>query len=202
MRNTEGFSGVGLDVPSNQTTPVCFTPRTWFSTACLLLRSYISIMFWCWLSLLYYRYIWKMYPWSKLSLFFSFSFIHSPFLLLLYSLIDIVCLCLLVIIWVGWIPRLLWFCFVFSAICEALWDMTNVVLCLKDCSVWCECTLGCGEVNYLGLNSYFVASPGIQSAGRREKRWVLNWPYIQVTVEDIFSPHLVLICLFWMSWHG
>lgn len=40
--------------------------------------------------------------------------------------------------------------------CEALWDMTNGVLRLKDCGVWCECSLGRGEVNYLGLNSYFV----------------------------------------------
>lgn len=42
------------------------------------------------------------------------------------------------------------------AVCEALWDMTNGVLRLKDCGVWCECSLGRGEVNYLGLNSYFV----------------------------------------------
>lgn len=47
----------------------------------------------------------------------------------------------------------LFFC---PAICTALWDMTNGVLCLKDCGVWCECSLGRGEVNYLGLNSYFV----------------------------------------------
>lgn len=42
----------------------------------------------------------------------------------------------------------------------ALWDMTNGVLCLKDCGVWCECSLGRGEVNYLGLNSYFVPLRG------------------------------------------
>ncbi len=46
------------------------------------------------------------------------------------------------------------------AICKALWDMTNGVLCLKDCGVWCECSLGRGEVNYLGLNSYFVPLQG------------------------------------------
>lgn len=38
--------------------------------------------------------------------------------------------------------------------------MTNGVLCLKDCGVWCECSLGRGEVNYLGLNSYFVPLQG------------------------------------------
>lgn len=41
-------------------------------------------------------------------------------------------------------------------ICKALWDMTNGVLCLKDCGVRRECSLGRGEVNYLGLNSYCV----------------------------------------------
>lgn len=34
--------------------------------------------------------------------------------------------------------------------------MTNAVWCLKDCGVWCKCSQGRGEVNYLGLNSYFV----------------------------------------------
>lgn len=38
--------------------------------------------------------------------------------------------------------------------------MTNGVLCLKDCGVWCERSLGRGEVNYLGLNSYFVPLRG------------------------------------------
>lgn len=116
-------------------------------------------------------------------------------LLLLYSLIDIVCLWLLVIIWVGWIPRLL-SRFFFPAICKAWWDMTNAVLCLKDCSVCCKCTLGRGEVNYFGLNSYFVTSPGIQLAGRRGNGWVLNWPWIQVAVEEqqLFNTSS-LLCL-------
>lgn len=34
--------------------------------------------------------------------------------------------------------------------------MTNGVLCLKDCGVWCERFPGRGEVNYLGLDAYFV----------------------------------------------
>lgn len=46
------------------------------------------------------------------------------------------------------------------AICKALWEMTNAVWCLKDCGVWCKCSQGRGEVNYLGLNSYFVLLQG------------------------------------------
>lgn len=46
------------------------------------------------------------------------------------------------------------------AICKALWDMTNGVLRLKDGGVWYECSLGRGEVNYLGLNSYVVPLQG------------------------------------------
>lgn len=42
----------------------------------------------------------------------------------------------------------------------ALWDVTNGVLCLKDCGVCCECSAGQSEVNYLGLNTYFVPLQG------------------------------------------
>lgn len=55
-----------------------------------------------------------------------------------------------------------------GSVCEALRDGANGVLCLKDCGVWCRrFHLGLREVNYLGLNSYFVPLKGIRRAGGR-----------------------------------
>lgn len=51
----------------------------------------------------------------------------------------------------------------------ALWDVTNGVLCLKDCGVCCECSAGQSEVNYLGLNTYFVPLQGWGQDGEKPR---------------------------------
>lgn len=98
------------------------------------------------------------------------------------------------------------------AICPALWDMTNGVLCLKDCGVWCECSLGRGEVNYLGLNSYFVPLQGWsqQTGEESDASWTgcisrSLWGKKQQFFLFFFypsSPALTLLCVSLISAYG
>ena len=89
------------------------------------------------------------------------------------------------------------------AICKAFWDMTNGVLCLKDCGVWSECSLGRGEVNDLGLNSYFVPlwGPSQQTGEESDASWTgciyrSLWKK-QTLFVFLSAAALTLLCSIW-----
>ena len=86
----------------------------------------------------------------------------------------------------------------------ALWDMTNGVLCLKDCGVWCECSLGRGEVNYLGLNSYFVPlrGSGRQTGEDSDASWTGCISRSPRRKQQLFFFFISLLCVSLISTYG